>query len=315
MLVTVLLNLARGFAMGSADIVPGVSGGTVALVLGIYERLIGSIRAGSRAIGLLLRGDRRGFRAWMSAVDWALIIPLGVGILLAVLILARIIQQLLHEQPELMASVFLGLVAGSVVIAWRLIRAPRASHAAIMAAVGLLTFVLLGLRDGTTEETVAQSTGAEPWAFFAAGAIAICAMILPGISGSFLLVLMGMYGAVLAAVTERDIVTLGVFIAGAIVGLALFSQLLHVALKRHHDIVLAMLIGLMAGSVRVLWPWPAGVDSAVLGAPQGEVLVAVIAAAVAFVAVIIIARYAQEFEEAQPHPVAEPPAGADLVMP
>jgi putative membrane protein len=315
MLVTVLLNLVRGFAMGSADIVPGVSGGTVALVLGIYERLIGSIRAGSRALGLLLRGDGHGFRAWMSAVDWALIIPLGAGILLAILALARIIQQLLHEQPELMASIFLGLVAGSVVIAWRLIRAPRASHAVIIAAVGLLTFVLLGLRDGTTEETVAQSSDAALWTFFVAGAIAICAMILPGISGSFLLVLMGMYGAVLAAVTERDIVTLGVFVAGAVIGLALFSQLLHVALKRYHDVVLAALIGLMAGSVRVLWPWPAGVDSTVLGAPQGEVLMAVIAAAVAFVAIVIIARYAQELEETQPHPDAEPPATAEPATP
>jgi putative membrane protein len=315
MLLTFLLNLARGFAMGSADIVPGVSGGTVALVLGIYERLIASIRAGSRALGLLLRGDRRGFRAWMSAVDWLLIIPLGSGILLAVLALARIIQQFLEEQPELMAAVFLGLVAGSVVVAWRLIRVPRASHAVIIAAVGLLTFVLLGLRDGTTEDTVAQASDVEPWAFFVAGAIAICAMILPGISGSFLLVLLGMYGAVLAAVTERDFLTLGVFVAGAVIGLALFSQLLHVALRRYHDIVLAMLIGLMAGSIRVLWPWPDGVESTVLGAPRGEVFVAAFAAVVAFVVVVIIARYAQAFEATQPHPDAEPPPSAEPATP
>jgi len=310
MLVGFLLNLARGFAMGSADIVPGVSGGTVALVLGIYERLIGSIRAGSRSLGLLLKLDLRGFRAWMSAVDWAFIIPLGAGILLAIAALARIIQQLLEEQAELMAAVFLGLVAGSVVVAWRLVRVPRPVHAITIATVGLITFVLLGIRDGTTEESVVQAADPELWAFFVSGAIAICAMILPGISGSFLLVLLGMYGSVLAAVTERDFLILAVFMAGAVVGLALFSQVLHVALRRHHDIVLAVLIGLMAGSVRVVWPWPDGVDSTVLGAPEGEVLAALAAAVIGFVVVVFIARHAQRIEEGQPHPEAEPLAAA-----
>jgi len=282
----------------------------VALVLGIYERLVASIRAGSRALGLLLKLDVDGFRSWMKAVDWALIMPLGAGILLAIAALARIIQQLLEEQPELMAAIFLGLVAGSVAVAWRLLRAPRQGHVAIVAAVGVLTFVLLGIRDGTTEEAVTQAADPELWAFFVSGAIAICAMILPGVSGSFLLVLLGMYGPLLAAVTERDFLSLAVFMAGAVLGLALFSQVLHVALRRYHDIVLAALIGLMAGSVRVVWPWPDGVDSTVLGAPYGDVLVALTAAVVAFVVVVLVGRYAQRMEEAQPHPEAEPLAAA-----
>ncbi len=316
MILHTLLHFVRGFAMGSADIVPGVSGGTVALVLGIYERFIASIRAGSKALTLLLRRDVAGFREWMLAVEWAFIIPLGVGILVAVLTLARFISDLLEQQPELMAAIFLGLVGGSVVVAWRLIRQPRAQHALIIGAVGVVTFVLLGLQGGTGEESVGQIEDPALWAYFIAGAIAICAMILPGVSGSFLLVIMGMYGSVLAAVTERDVVSLGVFMLGAVVGLALFSQILHRALQRAHDLVMAVLIGLMAGSIRVLWPWPDGVDSTALGMPDGDWLIAIAFAIVAFVMVVVVARYAQGLEAADEHPDAEPhaptePAGAD----
>jgi putative membrane protein len=303
-----LWNAARGFAMGTADLVPGVSGGTVALVLGIYERLIASIRAGSRGLGSLLRLDLAGLRRWFGQVEWLLVLPLGFGILLAVLLLARLIQALLHDQAELMAAVFLGLVAGSVVLAWRLLRAPSARHLLLMAGVAIATFVLLGVQGGTGEDAVAQASDPALWAFFVAGAIAICAMILPGISGSFLLVIMGMYGPVLAAVTELDLVVLVTFMSGCVIGLALFSQVLHQALQRHHDVMLAALIGLMAGSIRVLWPWPDGVESTVLGTPEGEVLAAVAAAVVAFVLVIIVAGAAQRVEADEEAALTEVPA-------
>jgi putative membrane protein len=306
-----LFNGTRGFAMGAADLVPGVSGGTVALVLGIYERLIASIRAGSRGLGNLLRLDLDGFRTWFARVEWLLVLPLLAGILLAVLSLARLIQTLLHEQPELMAAIFLGLVAGSVVIAWRLIRAPLLRHALIIGAVGVLVFVFLGVTGGTSEQSVGQVADPALLAYFIAGAVAICAMILPGISGSFLLVIMGMYGPLLAAVTRVDILVLAVFMAGCVIGLALFSQVLHRALQLYHDVVLAALIGLMAGSVRVLWPWPAGVESTELGAPDGAVLVAVIAAAIAFVAVVVLAGAAQRLEAAEEAALADQAAPAD----
>jgi putative membrane protein len=306
MLFHTLLHLVRGFAMGAADIVPGVSGGTIALVLGIYERLIASLRAGSKALTLLLRRDVAGFRRWLAAVEWAFIIPLGLGILAAVLSLARLISDQLHAQPELMSAIFLGLVAGSVVVALRLIHRPSAQHALIVALVGVITFVLLGIRGGTDEGSVGQIVEPALWAYFISGAVAICAMILPGVSGSFLLVIMGMYTPLLAAVTDRDVVTLAVFMLGAVVGLALFSQLLHVALQRAHDIVLAVLIGLMAGSVRVLWPWPDGVDSTELAVPEGEWPLAIGLALVAFVVVMVVARYAQGLEAADEHPDAEP---------
>lgn len=296
MLLRVLFTSVRGFAMGAADIVPGVSGGTIALVFGIYERLITSVRAGSSALGCLLKGDLDGFRRWFAAVDWGFILPLGAGIGIALFSLAHVLEQLLHEQPVIMASIFLGLVAGSVVIAWKLITTPATSHVWIMLGVGAVVFVLLGLRGGTTEESVTQAAEPALLAFFFAGAIAICAMILPGISGSFLLVVMGMYGPVLSAVTDRNIAALGVFTVGAVIGLALFSQLLFRALRSHHDVVLAILIGLMAGSVRVLWPWPLGVESTALGTPDSQIPLAIASAVIAMVLVVVVGRFAQRLE-------------------
>jgi putative membrane protein len=289
--------------MGAADIVPGVSGGTIALIFGIYERLVASVRAGSSALGHLLKGDIEGFKRWMAEVDWLFIVPLGTGILLAVAALASILEHLLAEQPVIMAALFMGLVAASVVVAWMMIKAHETRHIWIAVAVGVVIFVALGLRGGTTEETVGQLQDPQLWAFFLAGALAICAMILPGISGSFILVLLGMYSPLLSAVTSRDILSLVVFMIGAVVGLALFSQVLHRALTLYHDMVIAALVGLMAGSLRVLWPWPSGIDSTVLGIPDSQVLAASAVAVAAFVIVMFVARFAQKLE-ADDHPAS-----------
>jgi putative membrane protein len=280
------LSLIRGFLMGAADIVPGVSGGTIALVLGIYERLVASIRAGSSALGALIRLDFDGFKSWLGRIEWALILPLGLGILIAVFSLAPVLERLLHDHPETMAALFVGLVAGSAVIAWKLLTVRDATRIAIMVGVGIAVFLLLGLTEGTTEETTSQLAEPATWAFFAAGAVAICAMILPGISGSFILVMLGMYGAVLAAVSDRDFQTLAIFMLGAVIGLALFSQILHRALRDHYNTVMAALIGLMIGSLRVLWPWPLGVDSTAIEAPGDHLPEALIAAVAAFLVVL-----------------------------
>lgn len=279
-------SIVRGFLMGAADIVPGVSGGTIALVLGIYERLVASIRAGSSAIGALARLDFGEFRSWLAKVHWAFILPLGAGILLAIVLLASVLEQLLHDYPEVMAALFLGLVVGSAVIAWKLLTVRDAARVAIMFGSGIAVFLLLGLTESTTAEEASQLAEPALWAFFGAGAIAICAMILPGISGSFILVMLGMYTAVLGAVTDRDLAALAVFMLGAVVGLALFSQILHRALRDYFNTVMAVLIGLMIGSLRVLWPWPLGVDSTALEAPDEHVPAALIAAILAFLAVL-----------------------------
>ncbi len=303
MIRSVLLSLVRGFVMGAADIVPGVSGGTIALIFGIYERLIASIKAGSSALGKILKADLDGFKRWMGEVEWLFIIPLGTGILLAVAALANVLERLLDEEAVVMAALFMGLVAGSIVAAWAMLKVREARHVWIAIAVGIVIFVALGLRGGTTEDTVGQLSNPQPWAFFLAGAIAICAMILPGISGSFILILLGMYGPVLGAVTDGDLLSLVVFMVGAVVGLALFSQILHKALTLYHDTVIAALVGLMAGSLRVLWPWPAGVDSTAIGVPDSDVLLASMIAVAAFVVVIVVARFAQRLETAD-HPTS-----------
>ncbi len=272
--------------MGAADVVPGVSGGTIALVLGIYERLVLSIRNGSTALGRLIKGDGRGAGDSIKKVDWGFLVPLLVGILLAILSLAHLIETLLKDHPEEMAGLFTGLIAGSVVIAWRLVKNWDATAITILIAVTVAMFVLLGLREGTSDTTVGQLTNPAVWAFFLAGAVAICAMILPGISGSFLLVLLGMYGPVLEAVNDRALSTLVVLAAGMVLGLALFSQLLSWSLEHHHDKVVAALIGLMAGSLRVLWPWPDGLDSTVLGAPGSNLIPITLLGVVALIVVI-----------------------------
>ncbi len=282
--------------MGMADVVPGVSGGTVALVLGIYHRLVGSIKTGSSALGDLVRGDVSGFLARLRQVEWGFLIALLSGIGLAVITLAHLIETLLEDRPTEMAGLFLGLVGGSVVIAWDLLRTRDVVRWAILIVSGIIVFMLLGLSGGTTEESVSQIEDPAWWAFFVAGAIAICAMILPGISGSFLLVVMGMYGAVLGAVTDRSIGTVLLFLLGCVVGLGFFSQLLHWALNRHYDTVMAALIGLMIGSTRVLWPWPNGVDSTEIEAPSDPVALPIVLAVVGFVVVVVVGRVTHRLE-------------------
>ncbi len=285
-MLSALKTYVIGFLMGSADVVPGVSGGTIALVTGIYERLIASIRAGSSALGSLIKGDFAGMNRNLREVEWIFLLLLLSGIFTAVLSLAHFIEVQLEENPIILAAAFFGLVVGSIAMATRMIREPLMSHLWVSLAVGAALFVSLGLGS----RVVMESPGL--FVFFVSAALAICAMILPGISGSLILVLIGMYDSVLSAVNDRDFAAVGIFILGAVLGLAFFSQILHVALRRWHDMVLAAMIGLMAGSLRILWPWPNGVQGAGLGVPDGDVLIAGIAAIVGFGLVLSVARLA-----------------------
>lgn len=286
--------------MGTADLVPGVSGGTIALVLGIYERLVESIREGSSALGSALRADLSKFGEHIRKVEWSFLVPLLGGVLAAVVSLASFLDNQLEENPTVLAALFFGLVVGSVVIAWRLLREPAAAHLAIAALVGVGVFAVLGLG----EETLVSDPSLI--AFFGAGALAICAMILPGISGSLILLLVGMYAAVLDAVDGRELIVIGVFAAGAVVGLGFFSQLLHRALRRHHDLILAGLVGLMAGSLRVLWPWPEGVESSALGAPGDDLWGVLAAGVIGFAVVFLISRLAEREDDrvSEPQPAS-----------
>jgi putative membrane protein len=284
----VIRNIPRsilgGFLMGTADLVPGVSGGTIALVLGIYERLVASIREASLALGALLRADMEGFRAHLARVEWPFVLALLSGILLAVILLSSFLESQLDRRPTILAAAFFGLVVGSAWVAWRLLKSHTGGHYLVAGLVGIAFFAILG-GGGSAN---ASDPGVP--AFFGAGVLAICAMILPGISGSLILVLIGMYGSVLGAVNGRDLTSIGVFVAGAVIGLALFSQLLHWALENHHDVVLAGLVGLMLGSLRILWPWPDGVAGGALGYPSDDWVAALVATAVGLAAVFLISN-------------------------
>jgi putative membrane protein len=289
-----------GFLMGSADVVPGVSGGTIALVCGIYPRLIGAVSEAARAASSLLRGDARGAVRRVRELDWALLLPLVVGIGLAVVSLAPVLEHMLEEQPVRLAGLFLGLVLGSVVVSVRLLRRPDTTALVIGAVVAIALFLVLGLRQETTAEAADTAT-APVWAYPAAAVIAICAMILPGISGSFLLVLMGMYGNVLAAVNDREIGLLLLFVLGCAVGLGLFSRVLGWLMEHHYDRVVAAMIGLMLGSLRVLWPWPGGTSTTELSGPADDVAIPLLLALVGFVVVVAIGRFGLGRPAAEAH--------------
>ena len=281
------LQFLRGFAMGSADIVPGVSGGTVALVLGIYERLLTNIGTAARAVRDLLRGRMSSARARIVEVEWLWLATLLIGILAAIVTLSAVLEGLLHDHPVPTAGVFFGLVAASTTVAWREIRDPARAHIVMAGSIAAITFVILGLRSAT-EATGEEVVTREWWVFTLAGAVAICAMILPGVSGSFLLVMIGMYTEVLGAVNDRDVIALAATAVGCAVGLGVFSTVLNRMLELHHDLVLAAMVGLMVGSLRVLWPWPAGTETTDIAAPEGQVLLTVsvgVAAAIVVIAV------------------------------
>ncbi len=281
--------------MGAADVVPGVSGGTVALLLGIYARLIDTVRSGAGVLGVLLRG--RWSEAWdrLRRFDWWFAVPLVVGIVAAVAALASVIDDLLADEPEAMAGLFFGLVAASVVVAWRLLERSGAGLAVVALAVGGLFFWLLGLQSGPVADPSVL-------VLFGSGIVAVCAMLLPGISGAFVLLMIGVYPAAIGAVDDRSWADLAALGIGAVVGLALFSNLIGRVLDRWHDPTLAVMVGLLLGSLRVLWPWPAGVgvisrhaDEAVDGtglgwAPAADLWLPTVLAVAAACLVIALSR-------------------------
>lgn len=239
----------RGFCMGAADIVPGVSGGTMAFILGIYEELIDAIRLFGRKEfwGEIVRGNMH--RALLLP-KWGFLCSVGAGILCAGVTLAAPLEHLLETQPTLVWAFFFGLVAASVLIVAARIRTWRPRYIVALIFGCLVAYVIVGL--------VPLSTPDDPWFLVLCGAIAICAMILPGISGSFLLVLLGKYEFVLNAVNEREFLSIGYIGIGAVAGIIAFSQVLGWLFRSYHDLTVALLVGMMIGSLRKIWPWKEG---------------------------------------------------------
>lgn len=234
-----------GFAMGSADIVPGVSGGTIAFIAGVYEELIYSIKTASgEALRLLVSGK---IKAGIEAIPWRFLVPLGLGLLTALFTLSRLISYLLETYPIQVWAFFFGLVLASVMLIRKRVVTWNAHDLIALAAAALVAYFIVGSGDIATPDTL--------FFLFLAGAIAICAMILPGVSGSFLLIIMGKYAQILEAVVQRDFISLSVFGLGAVLGIVLFARVVSYLFREHHDIVVSVLIGFMLGSLRLIWPW------------------------------------------------------------
>ncbi|PID86878.1 MAG: DUF368 domain-containing protein [Chloroflexi bacterium] len=236
----------RGMAMGASDIVPGVSGGTMALILGIYEELIDSIRAIGRP-ALWRAAIRFKIKTLFQLVNWQFLLAVGMGILLAILILAQPLEWMLVNQPVYLWSFFFGLVIASAYTVSK--RIPQWNPQLLLTlAVGTIAaYNIVGLVPAQTPNTW--------WFLILSGALASCAMILPGLSGAFILFILGKYATVLAAVNNQDMVTIALIGIGAAFGLVTFAQVLSWLFKRFHDYTLAVLIGLMLGSLRKLWAW------------------------------------------------------------
>lgn len=281
-----LAHYLRGLLMGGADIIPGVSGGTVALIVGIYERLIRSIKVGYDALVALARGRFADFRARLAEVEWLLIVPLFAGIATALLIGAAFIPGLMGRFPVQMRSLFFGLILGSLTIPWGRMADRSARTLSFGAAAAVAAFVLVGLPPR-------ESADPSMLAVFLFAAVAICAMILPGVSGAFLLLVFGIYEPTLTAVHDRDLLYIGVFGAGAAVGMGTFSGLLNWLLEHHHDLTMAALVGLMAGSLRALWPWITTDGALLLPESASQVVVPAVLMLASILFVLALARMGQ----------------------
>jgi putative membrane protein len=236
----------RGMAMGASDIVPGVSGGTMALILGIYEELIFSIRAIGRP-ALWRAAVRFRIKEVFQLINWQFLLAVGLGIFLAILVLARPLEWMLVNQPVYLWSFFFGLVVASAYTVSKRIPKWNAKLIVTLIVGTAVAFIIVGLVPAQTPDTW--------WFLILSGALASCAMILPGLSGAFILFILGKYATVLSAVNNRDIITIGLIGIGAAFGLVTFAQILSWLFKKHHDYTLAVLIGLMLGSLRKLWAW------------------------------------------------------------
>lgn len=240
----------KGMAVGAVDLVPGVSGGTIALISGIYWQLLDALSAVPGGIMLLLRGQVR--QAW-EKIHAGFLLTLLAGVAVSIFSFSHLISWLLENQPIALWSFFFGLVMASCVYIARGIRRWNWTR--------LLAFVLGSAMAWYITVAEPISWGRDLPSIFLAGAIAICAMLLPGVSGSFILLLMGLYGYILGAIKSIELSVMVVFAAGCAFGLVAFARLLKALLERFHDVTLALLAGFMLGSLNKIWPWRQAVQT------------------------------------------------------
>ncbi|MFD3744877.1 DUF368 domain-containing protein [Nocardia sp. NPDC058633] len=306
-----LLDVVRGGLMGTAEVVPGVSGGTVALVTGMYDRLI--LSAGHTVTSMKLlatdvpkrRGTQRAAQEFRQ-VDLPFLLAVMVGMVAAALTAAKLVVPLVEDHPQRTFAFFFGLVLASLWVPysesgrrW----SPR--EWGIAAVVAAAAFVLTGLPPSEIDDP-------NPLLVVGIAAVAICALVLPGVSGSFVLLATGIYTVTFNALNDRDLGYIALFGLGAILGLACFVKLLQWVLEHHHRVMMVIMTGLLFGSLRALWPWqPWETDSRALQAPSGDVAVTValmVGGWFVVVAIIVIERKTRTV-----HP--DNPTGAPIEQP
>ncbi|MGB0882435.1 MAG: DUF368 domain-containing protein [Vicingaceae bacterium] len=236
---------AKGIAMGAADVVPGVSGGTIAFITGIYEELLNTIN--SVNLDALKKLKTEGLKGFWQHINGNFIVALFLGIGISVASLAKLITYLMANQAVLLWAFFFGLIVASVYLVGK-----KVAKWDISKIIGLLigtavAFYITLLPPIENPDAL--------WYVFVSGAIAICAMILPGISGSFILLLLGSYQLILSSIKDLKLTIIAIFGAGCIVGLLSFSKLLSWMFKKYHDLTIAILTGFLVGSLNKIWPW------------------------------------------------------------
>jgi len=302
----------KGMAMGAADVVPGVSGGTIAFITGIYQELISTISGIN--LGLLKTWKEDGFRAMWKESNGAFLVALLSGILVSIFTVMRLTNYLLEEHPILIWSFFFGLILASIWFVAKQI--PKWNFKIIIALLigaGIAFYIVMLPPLGANNNL---------WFLFLAGSIAVCAMILPGISGAFILVLLGSYKTITEAAHDFEFKTLGVVALGAIVGLLTFSRVLKWLFEHYSSITLAVLTGFIAGSLNKIWPWKEVLESETFGDKtivirdmsvwptnfQGEshLLAAIALILAGFTLILILERVATQ------KPIAQNAADSDL---
>lgn len=254
-----LLLALKGVCMGSADIIPGVSGGTIALITGIYEDLLAAIK--SMDLRMLRRLAALNFKGALSGFHFRFLLSLFLGVGLAVITLARLMNYLIHVHPVPTWSLFFGLIAASIWVVGRKVERWTLGIAIGLAAGAAAGYTIVNLVPAVTPETLDF--------VFLSGVVAICAMILPGISGAFILLILGKYEFITATLKNPFLLSnleiIAVFLGGCVVGLAGFTRVLKYLLEHYHGLALAFLTGLMAGSMRKIWPFKETLETALIG--------------------------------------------------
>ncbi|MCB7135125.1 DUF368 domain-containing protein [Cellulosimicrobium marinum] len=284
-------NAVRGGLVGAAESVPGISGGTIALVVGLYDDLIDAASQLLHAARELVTGvvRRRGVGPALGAlraVDWPLLVPVLLGMVVVLLLSLQLVAPLLESNPVPVRSVFFGMIVVSVAVPLRLMPGRfRVLDGVLLAVAAVVGFLLTSLPPGQVDDP-------SLWLVFLGAAVAINALVLPGVSGSFVLLAMGLYVPVQEAVSDRDLAFVGTFVLGAAIGLGSFVKLLQWLLHHRRQATMAVLAGLMIGSLRALWPWQTedGTLLAPTGSVLGPVLLALAGAAVVLVAMVWEAR-------------------------